>query len=149
MIKDGSCFIRSSHKDSSFKNHFLKKQEILPEVPGWSAPNNIDIRQDGVDRLDDHLYPLLLLVPENFKAELHINLAHVGDISATTTGELHAAQESKVDSFPDPGPRVHSNIQLCSDHHSVVFKQFYLKSVFTKPQIMSVSWKNLLLVMLR
>ena len=39
----------------------------------------------------------------DLEADLHVDLAHVGHDLASAAGDLHAAKESKIYSFPYPG----------------------------------------------
>ena len=108
---------------AKFAKSFLRFFFHSPEVPRRSASSHIDIRQLGVHRSDGHPEPLLLLVPDDLEADLHVDLALVGHVLAPAARDLHAAKKAKVDTLPDPGPGVDRNIELGGDHHCVVLKK--------------------------
>ena len=85
--------------------------------------------QVSVNRTNSDVHLLSCLIPIDPEGQVHVDEGRISDHLAPAAVDLHAAQEPKVDPFPDPGSGVHRNLQLGRDHHRVVVHKVDLESV--------------------
>ena len=64
-----------------------------PQVPGRLAPDYIYVCKLGVDWLYVDFNLLLGLIPQDLEGDLHVDLAHVGDVLSAAAGDLHTRSE--------------------------------------------------------
>lgn len=126
--------VNSLKVTAKFAKSFLTHS---PEVPRRSASRDVDVGQLGVNRPDGYPDSLLLLVPEDLEADLHVDLALVGHVLASAACDLHAAKEAKVDTLPDPGSGVDRNIELSGNHHRVVLKKADFQAFLSKFEVVT------------